>query len=41
MSSVLKMKEAYHKRRDLIVRRFNEMANLPPAERFFLCFPVD
>ena len=24
-SSVLKMKEAYHKRRDLIVRRFNEL----------------
>ena len=40
MSSVLKMKEAYHKRRDLIVRRFNEMgANLPPAKGSFYAFP--
>ena len=40
MSSVLKMKEAYHKRRDLIVRRFNEMGltcHLPKGS--FYAFP--
>ena len=39
-SSVLKMKEAYHKRRDLIVRRFNEMGltcHLPKGS--FYAFP--
>ena len=40
MSSVLKMKEAYHKRRNLIVRRFNEMGltcHLPKGS--FYAFP--
>jgi aminotransferase len=40
MSSVLKMKEAYGKRRDLIVRRFNEMGltcHLPKGS--FYAFP--
>ena len=40
MSSVLKMKEAYHKRRDLIVRRFNDMGltcHLPKGS--FYAFP--
>ena len=40
MSSVLKMRDAYQKRRDLIVRRFNEMGltcHLPKGS--FYAFP--
>lgn len=40
MSSVLKMKEAYHKRRDLIVRRFNEMGLICHSPKgSFYAFP--
>ena len=36
---VMRMKEQYHKRRDFIVRRFNEMGfGLPLSPGFILCF---
>jgi len=34
------MREQYHRRRDLIVRRLNESASMPSAARFVLRVPV-